>query len=65
MEAACGDRITIAVVHRLSTVRQAHRIFVFSDGHIVEAGTHEELLKENGMYFKMCQAQSLDRGIST
>ncbi|CAI9633473.1 unnamed protein product [Alternaria burnsii] len=65
MEAACDDRITIAVAHRLSTVRQAHRIFVFSDGHIVEAGTHEELLKENGMYFKMCQAQSLDCGIST
>ncbi|CAN9478437.1 unnamed protein product [Alternaria alternata] len=65
MKAACGDRITIAVAHRLSTVRQAHRIFVFSDGHIVEAGTHEELLKENGMYFKMCQAQSLDCGIST
>ncbi|KAH8629622.1 Leptomycin B resistance protein pmd1 [Alternaria alternata] len=65
IEAACGDRITIAVAHRLSTVREAHRIFVFSDGHIVEAGTHEELLKKNRMYFKMCQAQSLDRGIST
>ncbi|KAL1792258.1 hypothetical protein ACET3X_010009 [Alternaria dauci] len=63
-DAACGNRITIAVAHRLSTVCRADRIFVFSGGRIVEAGTHEELLRQNGMYAKMCQAQSLDRVIS-
>ncbi|KNG47510.1 multidrug resistance protein 3 (p glycoprotein 3) [Stemphylium lycopersici] len=64
MEAASGDRITIAVAHRLSTIRQANCIFVFFDGQIVEAGTHEELVQQNGMYTKMCEAQNLDREIS-
>jgi ATP-binding cassette subfamily B (MDR/TAP) protein 1 len=63
LEAANGNRITVAVAHRLSTVRQAHRIFVFFDGRIVEAGTHEGLIQQNGMYTKMCEAQNLDRQI--
>lgn len=60
-EAATGNRITIAVAHRLSTIRQANRIFVFYGGRVVEAGTHEELIRMNGMYAKMCQAQNLSR----
>lgn len=61
MEAASsGDRITIAVAHRLSTVRDANRIFVFYAGNIVEAGTHSELVEKGGMYAKMCEAQRLD-----
>lgn len=64
MEAATsGDRITIAVAHRLSTVRDADRIFVFYGGRIVEAGSHDELVERGGMYAKMCEAQSLDRGV--
>ncbi|KAF9879522.1 multidrug resistance protein 3 (p glycoprotein 3) [Colletotrichum karsti] len=62
MEAAVtGDRITIAVAHRLSTIRDADRICVFYGGRIVEAGTHDELIEQGGMYKKMCEAQSLDR----
>lgn len=61
MEAASvGDRITIAVAHRLSTVRYADRIFVFYAGRIAEAGSHEELIRHGGMYKTMCEAQSLD-----
>ncbi|KAM5353374.1 hypothetical protein ACJ41O_000024 [Fusarium nematophilum] len=62
MEAATGDRITIAVAHRLSTVRQATRIYVFYDGRVAEVGSHKELIRKNGLYAKMCEAQKLDRG---
>ncbi|KAF7557236.1 hypothetical protein G7Z17_g788 [Cylindrodendrum hubeiense] len=58
--ATAEDRITIAVAHRLSTVRNASRIFVFYGGRIVEAGTHRELIEQGGMYAKMCEAQKLD-----
>lgn len=61
MEAAgAGDRITIAVAHRLSTIRGADCIFVFYNGRIVEAGTHGDLVHQGGMYKQMCEAQSLD-----
>jgi ATP-binding cassette, subfamily B (MDR/TAP), member 1 len=61
MEAASsGDRITIAVAHRLSTIRDANCIFVFYAGKIAEAGTHSVLVEKGGMYAKMCEAQRLD-----
>lgn len=55
-----GDRITIAVAHRLSTIKDADVICVFYGGRIVEMGTHGELIAAGGMYKKMCEAQSLD-----
>ncbi|SPO03153.1 related to ABC transporter [Cephalotrichum gorgonifer] len=56
-----GDRITVAVAHRLSTIRDADMIFVFRGGRIAEAGTHAELIANgDGMYRKMCEAQALD-----
>lgn len=61
--ASTGERITIAVAHRLSTVRGANRIFVFFGGRIVEEGTHNELVEKNGMYARMCEAQKLDQGV--
>lgn len=56
-------RITVAVAHRLSTVKDANCIFVFLGGKIVEHGTHSALVLKGGQYYRMCQAQSLDRGI--
>ncbi|KAE8319714.1 P-loop containing nucleoside triphosphate hydrolase protein [Aspergillus transmontanensis] len=61
MQAATnGERITVAVAHRLSTVREADCIFVFLGGRIVECGRHGELVEKGGIYAKMCEAQSLD-----
>lgn len=58
--AAQGDRITIAVAHRLSTIRHADVICVFDGGRIAETGTHEQLLAQGRLYRKMCEAQNLD-----
>ncbi|KAJ4015499.1 hypothetical protein NW752_006959 [Fusarium irregulare] len=57
--AKMGDRITIAVAHRLSTVRHADMICVFHNGKILVTGTHDELLAKSDMYKKMCEAQNL------
>ncbi|VUC28109.1 unnamed protein product [Clonostachys rosea] len=61
--ASSGDKITIAVAHRLSTVRNANCIFVLYAGRIVEAGTHDELVAKGGMYANMCEGQQLDSQI--
>ncbi|KXH49001.1 ATP-binding cassette sub-family B member 5 [Colletotrichum salicis] len=59
--ASTGNRIIIAVAHRLPTIRDADKICVFYGSRIVETGTHDELIEQGGMYKKMCEAQSLDR----
>lgn len=46
-------RTTIAIAHRLSTIQDADQIFVMHDGEIVERGTHQELLSEQGLYYNM------------
>ena len=56
-----GSRTTIAVAHRLSTIRDADQIFVFEAGRIVEAGNHARLVAQRGRYWKMCQSQALDK----
>ncbi|TIA38173.1 multidrug resistance protein, partial [Aureobasidium pullulans] len=58
-----GNRTTIAVAHRLSTIKDANIIFVCQAGTIVEAGDHATLLLQKGVYAKMCQGQALDRVI--
>ena len=50
-------RTTIAIAHRLSTLRQANRIMVIERGRLVEIGTHEQLLKINGAYAALHRAQ--------
>lgn len=51
------DRTTFAIAHRLSTVRQADEILVLDDGHIVERGTHESLIEEDGLYADLWRVQ--------
>ncbi|TDZ19176.1 Leptomycin B resistance protein pmd1 [Colletotrichum orbiculare MAFF 240422] len=55
-----GERITVAVAHRLSTVKDADVICVFYGGRIVEKGTHAQLVAKGGMYKQMCEAQNLE-----
>lgn len=50
-------RTSFIVAHRLSTIREADLILVMKDGHIVERGTHEELLLQNGFYKKLYDSQ--------
>ena len=52
-------RTTITIAHRLSTVRNADCIAVVEDEHIVEMGSHDELMAKNGAYAALCKAQSL------
>ena len=52
-------RTTIIIAHRLSTVKHADCIAVVEDEHIVEQGSHDELMAKNGVYAKLCLAQAL------
>ncbi|KAL4807614.1 P-loop containing nucleoside triphosphate hydrolase protein [Aspergillus unguis] len=56
-------RTTVAVAHRLSTIRDADVIYVFGEGRVLEMGGHEELVGRKGVYYQMCLAQSLDRSV--
>lgn len=61
LDRAAAGRTTIAVAHRLSTIRDADVIAVFAKGNIVELGTHDELVDKKGLYYEMVLGQSLDR----
>ncbi|MFB6109194.1 MAG: ABC transporter ATP-binding protein [Haloplanus sp.] len=52
-----ADRTAFAIAHRLSTVRHADTILVLDDGELVEQGTHEELLAEDGLYATLWRVQ--------
>jgi subfamily B ATP-binding cassette protein MsbA len=54
-----GNRTLIIIAHRLSTVRNADRIYVLDHGRIVETGKHEELLAKNGHYTKLYRQAQL------
>ncbi len=55
-----GQHTTIVIAHRLSTIRKLDRILVMSEGRIVEDGTHQQLLRQKGLYAKLWAHQSGD-----
>ena len=52
------DRTTMIVAHRLSTVRNAHRILVFENGSVIENGTHDDLVDMDGKYAALWRVQT-------
>jgi subfamily B ATP-binding cassette protein MsbA len=51
------NRTTVIIAHRLSTIKVAHRIAVLDSGHIIELGTHAELMEKNGLYARLYAMQ--------
>jgi subfamily B ATP-binding cassette protein MsbA len=55
-----AGRATILIAHRLSTVKNADRIYVIDRGRVVETGTHAELARAGGLYARLAKAQDLE-----
>ncbi|QED46959.1 ABC transporter ATP-binding protein [Cytobacillus dafuensis] len=60
LEQLAKDRTTFIVAHRLSTITHANRIILIEHGEISEIGSHEELMKKQGNYYKLFQVQQLE-----
>ncbi|OUL18766.1 ABC transporter [Nostoc sp. T09] len=58
LERITVNRTTIAIAHRLSTIRNANCIYVMEHGKLVESGTHEQLLEQDGIYASLWRVQS-------
>jgi len=54
-------RTSVIIAHRLSTIKNVNRIIVMHKGRIREEGTHQELLKKRGIYYKLYQLQYRDQ----
>lgn len=57
LEGLMQNRTTIVIAHRLATVLKADRILVMDDGHVVEEGTHESLVRAGGLYARLARLQ--------
>ncbi len=60
LEKIMKNGTVIVVAHRLSTIQHADKIYVFNNGQIIEEGTHQELLKKQGRYYKLYLLQFAD-----
>jgi ATP-binding cassette subfamily B multidrug efflux pump len=57
LEDLLHGRTSFVIAHRLSTIRNADQVLVVDDGRIIERGTHEELMKANGFYYRLYMSQ--------
>ena len=58
-----AGRTILVIAHRLSTIRDANRILVLHEGHLIAQGTHDELLKSNELYRRMCARLSVGKSL--
>jgi ATP-binding cassette subfamily B protein len=58
------DRTSLVIAHRLSTIQNASKIVVMHKGRVREVGTHQELLQQRGIYYKLYQLQYKDQEVS-
>ncbi len=64
MAQICKGRTVFVIAHRLSTVRPADHIYVVEKGEVIEEGSHEELLRVNGFYARLCKLQDGRLGVA-
>ena len=57
-------RTSIIIAHRLSTIQRADKIIVMHKGQVRETGTHQELLAQRGIYYKLYQLQYKEQDVS-
>lgn len=59
LESVMKNRTSLVIAHRLSTIRNADQIIVMKKGEVVEQGTHQELIDQNGYYKSLCEVQQV------